>query len=250
MTPLISSVYPDGEPFRIPMPGDMLKVAQAQHSNNQDAQIVRLRGLLCPALGDPASRNDLIVVLVENPLILDADLSDVLSLDAAELMEVWEARPISLFACLHPACRASIKVRTRAHLLRLIRLDRYFGFRVGAGELVEFKKLCEMLCESCAQGLQHCHAEEHHAELLARKARISQLRNMTFAEYRLTPEWRLRRNRVLLRAGNKCELCDSHERLDVHHRTYERYGDEQLNDLIALCRICHQRHHGILPEAA
>ncbi len=228
----------------------MLKVAQDQNYNNHDARIVRRRGLLCPVLGDPALRNDLIVVSIEDPFLSDADLSDMLSLDVIELMRIWEARPISIFSCLHPSCRALIEVRNRAHLLRLIRLDRYFGLRVGVGDLVEFKSLCEMLCESCAQGLQHCHDEEQRAARLAIKARYSELRTMHFSEYRLTPEWRSRRNRVLLRAGNRCELCFASERLDAHHKTYERYGQELLSDLIALCRTCHERHHGIMPEAA
>ncbi len=81
--------------------------------------------------------------------------------------------------------------------------------------------------------------EERRAELLVRQARISQLRKMPFEEYRLTPEWRSRRNRVLLRAGYKCELCYLCGQLDVHHRTYERYGEESPSDLIALCRSCH-----------
>ncbi len=245
-----TSFYTNEDPSRTPMPGDMLKYAQDQHSNNQDALIVRLRELLCPVLSDTTSRNDLIIISVENPLILDADISDMLSLDVAELMQVWEARPISLFSCLYPACRASIEVRNRAHLLRLIRLDKYFGFRIGAGDLVESKVLSEMLCESCAQELQHCQDEENRAVQLAMQARYSELRKMPFREYRLTPEWRSRRNRVLLRAGNKCELCFAAERLDAHHKTYERYGAELLSDLTALCRTCHQRHHGLMPEAA
>jgi 5-methylcytosine-specific restriction endonuclease McrA len=129
-------------------------------------------------------------------------------------------------------------------------LERYFGLRVGAGDLVEFKALCEMLCESCTQGVRHCYDEQHRAELLVRRARIAELRKMPFEEYRRTPEWRTRRNRILLRAGNKCELCYASGPVDCHHRTYDRYGEELLSDLIALCRSCHQRFHGILPEAA
>ncbi len=243
-------LYPHSDRSRIPFPSEMLKVAQDQGSNNLDALIVRHRELLCPFFGDPASRNDLIVVSVENPRLGDADLVDLLHLDVGELMEIWEARPISMFGCLHPACRAPIPVRNRAHLLRLLRLDRYFGFKVGAGDLVELEALCQMVCEGCTQGLRHCYDEELRAALLAHQARTSELRKMPFEEYRRTPEWRSRRNRVLLRAGNRCELCGTRERLDVHHRTYERYGEEQLGDLIALCRSCHQRFHDILPDAA
>lgn len=249
MNPL-GSVYPDDDPFRIPFPSEMLKVAQDQYSNNEDARIVRYRELLCPFLGDPNSRNDHIALAVENALIVDDALADILVLDVAEVMQVWEARPISIFGCLVPSCRAPITVRNRTHLLRLLRLERYFDLRVGAGDPVEFKALCEMLCESCAQGQRHCYDEQHRADLLVRRSRITELGKMPFEEYRKTPEWRTRRNRVLLRAGNKCELCYESGLLDVHHRTYDRYGDELLNDLIALCRSCHQRFHGILPEAA
>jgi 5-methylcytosine-specific restriction endonuclease McrA len=172
------------------------------------------------------------------------------SIEEADLMQIWEARPISMFDCLVPSCRSPIPVSNRTHLLRLLRLDRYFGWRIGAGDFVEFKALCEMLCESCTQGLQHCQDEVHRAELLARQARTAELRKMPFKEYRRTPEWRSLRNRVLLRAGNKCELCYASGRLEAHHRTYDRYGQELLSDLIALCRSCHQSFHGIQPEAA
>jgi hypothetical protein len=243
-------VYPENDPCNIHMPSDMLKVAQAQYSNNYDARVVRYRELLCPFLGDFNSRNDYIIISIENSLIADADLAEVLCLEVTELMQIWETRPISIFDCLNPACRTSISVRNRTHLLQLLRLDRYFGLKVGAMDPVKITTLCEMLCESCVQGLQHSCAEQHWAELSIRQVRIAELRKMPFEEYRLTPEWRARRNRVLLRAGNKCELCYASGLIDVHHRTYERYGDELHNDLIALCRPCHQQHHGIPPEAA
>jgi 5-methylcytosine-specific restriction endonuclease McrA len=73
---------------------------------------------------------------------------------------------------------------------------------------------------------------------------------MTYAEYRRTPEWKARRSRVLTRAGHKCELCNANGQLDVHHRSYDRYAQELLSDLIALCRSCHSRFHGIEPKAA
>jgi hypothetical protein len=243
-------VYPYDNPFSIPFPKEMLKVAQDQLSNNQDERLARHRELLCPFLGNPNSHNDLIVISVENPLVTDDELTNVLCLEVPELMQIWEARPISLFNCLQPSCRTPIPVRNRAHLLQLLRLDRYFGLRVGAGDLVEFKALCEMLCGSCGQELQHGYEEALRADRLAQQARTSQLRKMPFSEYRLTPEWRSRRNGVLLRAGNKCELCYASGRLEAHHRTYERYAEELLSDLIALCRSCHQRFHDTEPEAA
>jgi hypothetical protein len=49
-------------------------------------------------------------------------------------------------------------------------------------------------------------------------------------------------------AGYCCQLCDRSGRdvqLDVHHRTYENYGQEKLEDLIVLCRRCHAHHHSV-----
>jgi 5-methylcytosine-specific restriction endonuclease McrA len=250
LKPLIDSEYHDNNPFRVAFPSDLLKVAQDQHTDNQDARIIRFREMMCPVLGKPNSRNDSVALFVENPLFADDDLADVLSLDATDLMHVWEARPISMVACLVPSCRAPIPLRNRTHLLRLIRLDWYFGLKVGAGDLVEFKSLCEMLCESCAQELQHCHDEERRADVCVRRTRLAELHQMTYAEYLRTPEWRARRNRVLIRAGHKCELCNASGLIDVHHRTYDHYAQEQQNQLMALCRSCHRRFHGIEPKAA
>jgi hypothetical protein len=36
-----------------------------------------------------------------------------------------------------------------------------------------------------------------------------------------------------------CVLCGSTERLELHHRTYERWGHEELGDVYVLCRGHH-----------
>ena len=145
--------YLEDAPFSIPFPQEMLKAAQDQYRNNEDARVGRYREMLRPSLGDRNSRTDLIALSVEDLLIADNDLVDMLALELPDLMQVWEARPISMFDCLVPSCCEPIPVRNRMHLLRLIRVQRYLGLRVGAGDLVEFRTLCGMLCEPCGQGL-------------------------------------------------------------------------------------------------
>jgi hypothetical protein len=58
-----------------------------------------------------------------------------------------------------------------------------------------------------------------------------------------SPEWKAKRQLALERDGHRCRICNATDRLDVHHRTYERFGHEDLSDLTALCRDCHDRHH-------
>src|SRR5918994_464383 len=160
----------NGQGCSIPFPKDLSEVLQQQHRNNEEARVVCLREVHCPFFGDLNSRNDQIALCVEDSRYADDDLADVLALDVSEAMEVWEARPISLFDCVASSCREPIPVRNRTHLLRLIRVERYFSLKVGAGDLVEFKTLAEMCCESCARGLQDSYDEQHRADLCTRQA--------------------------------------------------------------------------------
>jgi hypothetical protein len=73
---------------------------------------------------------------------------------------------------------------------------------------------------------------------------IEEYRNMPYEEYLKTEHWQKIRKEALLRAGYRCQLCNAAKPLDVHHRTYERLGEERPDDVIAICRDCHERHHG------
>ena len=63
---------------------------------------------------------------------------------------------------------------------------------------------------------------------------------MPYQQYLQTPEWFARRTAALRRAGYRCQLCNRTGRLEVHHRTYERRGNESPEDLIVLCDECHR----------
>src|SRR4051812_1164271 len=51
--------------------------------------------------------------------------------------------------------------------------------------------------------------------------------------------WAAVRATRLVTAGNRCETCNSPDPLDCHHRTYERWGVEAVEDVLMLCRFCH-----------
>ena len=51
--------------------------------------------------------------------------------------------------------------------------------------------------------------------------------------------WRNIREQCLARDGYRCRLCNSPDELQAHHRTYDRKGREDLEDLTTLCRECH-----------
>lgn len=67
-----------------------------------------------------------------------------------------------------------------------------------------------------------------------------------YYKYIRSVEWSLKRKEALSHHGSKCKACGSNERLEVHHLTYERFGNELMKDLMILCRSCHELTHAKL----
>jgi hypothetical protein len=63
--------------------------------------------------------------------------------------------------------------------------------------------------------------------------------------YYRTPAWSRLREQATARAGGLCEYCRWRPVANIHHRTYAHFGREPLEDLMAVCRICHRRIHRI-----
>jgi len=66
-----------------------------------------------------------------------------------------------------------------------------------------------------------------------------------YDEYLRSEDWQDRRQQVLSRDRRRCTKCNSPHYLQVHHLTYSRVGKEEMEDLITLCRNCHEKEHGI-----
>ncbi len=73
--------------------------------------------------------------------------------------------------------------------------------------------------------------------------RLVELRAMPYSEYLKTQEWIRRRQIALKIVEHRCQLCNSSDSLQVHHRTYQRLGCEKMGDLLVLCAECHTLFH-------
>lgn len=71
-----------------------------------------------------------------------------------------------------------------------------------------------------------------------------QLQKMPYGLYLQTDHWKHFKDEALGFYGHKCQLCNGDKRLNVHHRNYDNRGRETFNDVIVICRDCHERHHG------
>lgn len=129
-------------------------------------------------------------------------------------------------------CGEQLLVMSRAALIeaqRKIRSSRE-GFRA--------------VCENCRIAITEQRRNEWAVYSQEIEARLVELRSMPYRDYLLTPEWKSRRAKHLKSASYRCQLCNSGEhRLEVHHRTYARRGNEYFKDLIVLCYSCHEIFH-------
>lgn len=79
-----------------------------------------------------------------------------------------------------------------------------------------------------------------------RDTRLKRLGFATYNDYIHSSTWaNVRRRYRKSDRPQACVLCDSDERIVLHHLTYERVGDEALDDLVALCRTCHSYVHDL-----
>lgn len=85
------------------------------------------------------------------------------------------------------------------------------------------------------------------------KQRIKELDYQT--EFLHSAYWTWVRHHKLINFGNKCELCGSKNKMQIHHRRYDNHGLEHkwevmYKDLMITCEVCHSKIHGfILTEA-
>lgn len=61
----------------------------------------------------------------------------------------------------------------------------------------------------------------------------------TYLFYIRSDAWRKRRERALMLAGHRCQVCGDKKRLQVHHVSYVNLGHESDADLTVLCWWCH-----------
>lgn len=102
---------------------------------------------------------------------------------------------------------------------------------IACGEADDFEDAMEMLAEYTADNFVY----------------LIRTRRIDYQRYLESRHWQRMRELARDAAGNRCQLCNSTDRLETHHKTYDHIGRELLSELIVLCRDCHAKFHGKLP---
>jgi len=61
--------------------------------------------------------------------------------------------------------------------------------------------------------------------------------------YLVSLRWALLRVKALTKVNYKCVACESTDTLQLHHRHYQTLGEESLDDVVILCKKCHDLLH-------
>lgn len=66
-------------------------------------------------------------------------------------------------------------------------------------------------------------------------------RSRQYESYLNSFDWYLKRRAALGRANNRCQKCGETRGLEVHHLTYAHLGAEREEDLLVVCKDCHEK---------
>lgn len=61
-----------------------------------------------------------------------------------------------------------------------------------------------------------------------------------YRRYLASREWAVLKEAVRERCEGRCEFCDAALYQETHHVSYERIGNEELDDLLGVCSACHR----------
>jgi 5-methylcytosine-specific restriction endonuclease McrA len=73
-----------------------------------------------------------------------------------------------------------------------------------------------------------------------------------YSQLLLSPQWRIKRELILIRDNYCCRNCGAQNNLNVHHRQYhshtgsgEKFKPREYRNryLVTLCQICHKAGH-------
>jgi 5-methylcytosine-specific restriction endonuclease McrA len=233
------------DPFREEsylMPHDevLWERAEQVRQDNRDALQHFVEVAIWEALDNPDLLRVLLSLLWHWDAIDPKWMAEASFMTVGDLRDLAESPALMVFPCLD--CGTELAVRNRRQQIRTQRaLEDYCEDE--AGNSVPNA----LLCLAC-QDQRNDHAKQQSQLDNARQETLlKEYRKRPYADRRMTQEWAVLKRQIHRRDGYRCRLCDRGDvQLHVHHRTYATYAEERLEDLITLCRSCHEHCHLLL----
>lgn len=64
-----------------------------------------------------------------------------------------------------------------------------------------------------------------------------------YKDYLNSEHWKIVKKNFYKANERKCNKCYSDKELHIHHLTYKNIGNEDMSDLVCLCKECHFKLH-------
>lgn len=80
-------------------------------------------------------------------------------------------------------------------------------------------------------------------DCMKEKYENNEVKKVPYKVYLKTEHWKQTREAAIERAGGRCAVCGNKTMLNVHHRNYYSLGEEENDDLVVLCKKCHEKIH-------
>ena len=233
---------PFGEDFFLPAEEEIRARAEYMLGENRDY----LRHHVELAIWYAQDNPDLVKILLPLLWLWEAVdpqwLAEASSRTVSDVRNLTESQPVRTFNCLD--CGTELADKSRLQ---------------GIGMQDSLEDYCEdktkntppvnLLCGPCHQQRRD-HAEQQ-ADLDRRRyqALLKEYRARPYEHRRQTREWKVLKRQIHRRDRYRCRFCNRNNGpLHIHHRTYTTYAEERLEDLLTLCRGCHEHFHRRLSE--
>jgi HNH endonuclease len=170
-------------------------------------------------------------------------LAEASYVTVSDVRNLAESDPVLTFNCL--VCATELADKSRLQQIRMRHsTEQYCGDKANDAPPVT------LLCSPCHQQIKDHEEQQAHLDRKRYQALLEKYRARPYADRRQTQEWKVLKRQIHRRDGYRCRLCGRDgAQLHVHHRTYATYAEERLEDLITLCRSCHEHFH-FLSEAS
>lgn len=80
-------------------------------------------------------------------------------------------------------------------------------------------------------------------EFTIRIAWVSNNKRTAYDEHLRSKQWFAFKAGIIKARGFRCEICGSQKDLELHHLNYKNFGNEQAEDVMLLCKLCHKKAH-------
>jgi 5-methylcytosine-specific restriction endonuclease McrA len=231
---------PFGEDFSFLSPDEEIRARAEQiHQDNQDA----LRHFVELAIWEAMDKPDLLKVLVSTLWLWEAIdahwLAEASFMTVGDVRDIAESQRVMTYPCLD--CGKELAVNNRwQHIEMWSMMNEYCGDRVVNGPPTA------LFCATCRKQRREHAEQQRRLDRERYEALLKEYRAKPYADRRSTREWAILKRRIHRRDGYRCRMCGAGGvELHVHHRTYDTYAEERLEDLITLCRSCHDLFHGL-----